>query len=217
MFSGIVKGRGRILDARATGGDYRLVIETVGVDLGAIGLGDSIAINGVCLTAIDPQDHAFAADVSAETLSLTTLGQLGANDAVNLESSLRLGQTIDGHLVYGHVDGVGTVVSMTEAARSVVLTIEVPPSLGRYLAVKGSIAVDGVSLTINAVSGYRFTVNIIPHTRESTVISGYRNGTPVNIEVDMIARYLERLLAAGPAADALTRETLERYGFIESK
>jgi riboflavin synthase len=217
MFSGIVKGQGRILDARATGGDRRLVIGTAGLDPGAIGLGDSIAINGVCLTAVDPQEHAFAADVSAETLSRTTLGQFGVDDAVNLEPSLRLGETIDGHLVYGHVDGVGTVVSLTEAARSLILTIEVPPSLGRYLAVKGSIAVDGISLTINAVAGHRFTVNIIPHTRESTDISGYRNGTPVNIEVDMIARYLERLLTAGPAADALTRETLERYGFIESK
>ena len=216
MFSGIIKGCGRILESRATGGDRRLVIGTEGVELGTIGAGDSIAVNGVCLTAIDPGPDSFAADVSGETLDRTTIGQLAAGDSVNLESSLRLGQTIDGHMVYGHVDGVGEVVELTESARSVVLSIAVPVPLARYIAVKGSVAVDGVSLTINAVAGDRFTVNIIPHTREITVISGYRNGTPVNIEVDMIARYLERLLTAGSDTNGITREVLEQYGFIQS-
>jgi len=217
MFSGIIRGRGRILATRQTGGDRRLEIDTAGVDLGVIGTGDSIAVNGVCLTALEPTAESFAADVSAETLARTTLGTLGAGAAVNLESSLKLGQTIDGHLVYGHVDGVGRVASLREQARSLELTVEVPAALARYLAVKGSVAVDGVSLTINAAAADRFTVNIIPHTRELTVISGYQPGTPVNIEVDMIARYVERLLTAEPAATELTREMLERHGFIESK
>jgi riboflavin synthase len=171
----------------------------------------------VCLTALDPAADAFAADVSSETLARTTLAALGAGDTVNLEGSLRVGQTIDGHLVYGHVDGIGEVCELRDEARSIALTIAVPAALGRYLAVKGSVAVDGVSLTINAVAANRFTVNIIPHTRESTVISGYRNGTPVNIEVDIIARYVDRLLTAGSGAPPLTRETLKRHGFIEGK
>lgn len=214
MFSGIIKGRGVLRESREQGGDRRFVIGTAGVELGEIAPGDSIAVNGVCLTALEPSATDFAADVSAETLARTTLGGLAPGVAVNLESSLRLGQTIDGHLVYGHVDGVGRVVGLGDAARSLALTIELPSALARYIAVKGSVTVDGVSLTVNAVSGNRFSVNIIPHTREITVISGYASGTPVNIEVDMIARYLERLLAAG--AGGVTPDTLKRHGFIEN-
>jgi riboflavin synthase len=213
VFSGIVSGTGLILESEPRGGDRRLVIGTDGVDLGAIAAGDSIAVNGVCLTAIEPASGRFAADVSAETLACTTLGGLAAGAAVNLEGSLKLGEPIAGHLVYGHVDAVGEVVDVADAARSVVLTVAVPERLGRYIAVKGSITVDGVSLTVNAVTRDRFTVNIIPHTREITVISAYRPGTPVNIEVDMLARYLERLHSAG--APALSQETLQRHGFIE--
>jgi riboflavin synthase len=214
MFSGIVHGLGRILESVPRGGDRRLTIGTAGVALDTLAPGDSVAVNGVCLTAIDPSADRFAADVSAETLARTTVGAFRPGDRVNLEPSLRLGQTIDGHLVYGHVDGVGRVVGLAEAARSVELTIEVPEELRRYLAVKGSVTVDGVSLTVNAVEANRFTVNIIPHTREITVISGYLRGTPVNIEADMIARYLERLLTAG--TEGLSREMLKRHGFIES-
>jgi riboflavin synthase len=213
VFSGIVEGLGRIIESEPRGGDRRLVIGTDGVDLGAIAAGDSIAVNGVCLTAIEPSAGRFAADVSAETLACTTLGALAADDAVNLEGSLKLGEPIAGHLVYGHVDAVGKVVEVADAARSVALTIAVPERLGRYIAVKGSITVDGVSLTVNAVTRDRFTVNIIPHTREITVISAYRPGTPVNIEIDMLARYLERLQSAG--APSLSLETLKRHGFIE--
>jgi riboflavin synthase len=212
VFSGIVKGCGRILESAEQGGDRRLVIGTAGVDLGAIGTGASIAVNGVCLTALDPRTDAFAADVSAETLARTTLGLLAPEDPVNLEASLRLGDTLDGHLVYGHVDGVGRVVEIKADARSVALTIELPRALSRYVAVKGSIAVDGVSLTVNQVAGDRFSVNIIPHTRDITVISRYAHGSPVNIEVDMIARYLERLQSAG--GDGISREMLRRHGFI---
>jgi riboflavin synthase len=214
VFSGIIQGRGLILESSDSGGDRKLVIGTAQLDLGAIAIGDSIAVNGVCLTATAIGKQSFAADVSAETLACTTLGRLKAEDPVNLEGSLRLGQPIAGHLVYGHVDGVGTVVDLTAEARSVRLTIRVPPGLSRYIAPKGSVTIDGVSLTVNAVDEDRFTVNIIPHTREITVISGYTQGTPVNIEVDMIARYLERLVA--PASAPLDLDTLKRHGFIES-
>ena len=214
MFAGIVKGVGRIVESEERNGDRRLVIATSGVDLGAVAEGDSIAVNGVCLTAIDPAEDVFAADVSAATLACTTLGGLGAGSAVNLEPSLRLGDAIAGHLVSGHVDTVGQVVDLASEARSVAITIEIPDALSRYVAVKGSITVDGVSLTVNAVERNRFTVNIIPHTREVTVIGGYGSGTPVNIEVDMIARYLERLIAAD--AGSLSLDTLKRHGFIES-
>ncbi len=211
MFSGIVKGCGRILETAERGGDRRLVVGTAGVDLGKVDAGASVAVNGVCLTALDPRADSFAADVSGETLARTTLGLLAADDPVNLEGSIRLGQTLDGHLVYGHVDGVGRVAELKADARSVALTIELPRALSRYVAEKGSIAVDGVSLTVNEVSGDRFSVNIIPHTREITVISRYAHGSPVNIEVDMIARYLERLQSAG--GDGISREMLRRHGF----
>ena len=214
MFSGIVKGLGRIVESTERGGDRRIVIGTAGVELGKISAGDSIAVNGVCLTAVDPAPGSFGADVSAETLACTTLGRLQIGDAANLEAALAMGEPIAGHLVYGHVDAIGEVADLGGDARSVVLTVAVPERLARYIAVKGSITVDGVSLTVNAVSGNRFTVNIIPHTRENTVISAYVPGTPVNIEVDMIARYLERLLAAG--TEGLDLETLKRHGFIES-
>ena len=215
MFSGIIKGQGHVLEATQQGGDLRLLISTLGVELGPIAAGDSIAVNGVCLTAIDPVAEAFAADVSLETLERTTLGTLERGAPVNLEASLKLGQSVDGHLVYGHVDGIGRVHSLEAAARSRRLTIEVPSDLRRYIAVKGSVAVDGVSLTVNAVAGNRFSVNIIPHTAVTTVISRYGPGSPVNIEVDMIARYLERLIEARP--DGLSKASLERHGFIDSK
>ena len=214
MFSGIVKGQGRIIESTQRGADMRLVVGTAGVDLGTVSPGDSIAVNGVCLTVTDPSPDRLGADVSAETLARTTLGRLKADDAVNLEASLCVNDLIAGHLVYGHVDDVGEVVELAEVARSTALTIAFPKRLMRYVAVKGSITVDGVSLTVNAVSSDRFTVNIIPHTREITVISAYRPGTPVNIEVDMIARYLERLLES--RSDGLTLDTLKRHGFIES-
>jgi len=214
MFSGIVKGLGRVIESTERGGDRRLIIGTAGVDLGEVVSGDSIAVNGVCLTAIEPGGDAFKADVSAETLGRTTLAGVRVDDVVNLEASLRLGEVISGHLVYGHVDGVGEVVDVQRAARSIALAIAIPEPLSRYVAVKGSITVDGVSLTINAVTSDRFTVNVIPHTREVTVISGYHQGSPVNIEVDMIARYLERLLSAG--TESLSLETLKRHGFIQS-
>jgi riboflavin synthase len=214
MFSGIVQGLGRINASTEKSGDRALVIGTQGVDLGEIRPGDSIAVNGVCLTATEISPNAFAADVSAETLACTTLGGLKAGDPVNLEGSLKLGQAIAGHLVYGHIDGIGKVVELTDVGRSIVLTVAVPRALSRYIAQKGSVTIDGVSLTVNSVADDRFTVNIIPHTRETTVISAYRAGTPVNIEVDMIARYLERLIATDHSTISL--DTLKHHGFIQS-
>jgi len=193
LFSGIVKGVGRILERRDFDADTRIVIATGGVPLGTLELGASIAVNGVCLTAIELGDERFAADVSAETLRVTTLGALAPGAAVNLEPSLRLGDPLDGHLVAGHVDGVGRVIAVRPQGRSTEIELEVPEGLERYVAQKGSIAVDGVSLTVNEVHGRRFTVNIVPHTAAVTIIGEYRAGTAVNIEADLIARYVARL------------------------
>ena len=195
MFSGIVKGTGRVLASVDLGADRRLHIDTRDVDLPSLETGCSIAVNGVCLTAVDCADGQFAADVSRETLSATTLGELSSGDPVNLEGALRLNDTVDGHLVTGHVDGIGRVVGVKPDARSTGLRITVDGALMRYIARKGSVAVDGVSLTVNAVDEDAFEVNIVPHTSEVTVISGYRTGRAVNIEVDIVARYLERLRA----------------------
>ena len=195
MFSGIVRGTGRVLDSADLGGDRRLSIGTHGVALPQLATGCSIAVNGVCLTAVDCTDEWFSADVSLETLSATTLGELTRGDRVNLESALRLSDTVDGHLVTGHVDGIGRVAGVEPAARSTEVRIALDEALMRYIARKGSVAVDGVSLTVNAVHEDAFDVNIVPHTNDVTVISEYRPGRAVNIEVDIVARYLERLRA----------------------
>jgi riboflavin synthase len=192
VFSGIVKSKGRVLDQAAHGGDRQLRIGAAENVLERLEIGGSIAVNGVCLTAVARAPDSCTVDVSQETLSVTTLGALGAGSEVNLELPLCVGDPLDGHWVTGHVDGVGHVRAVEPAARSLKVTIELPRELCRYVAPKGAIAVDGVSLTVNEVRGERFDVNVIPHTREVTVISGYRPGTPVNIEVDIIARYLER-------------------------
>jgi len=200
MFSGIVKVVGRLLDSVDKGGDRRVV---VGFPAGSIErpeLGASIAVNGVCLTAVAASDDRFEADVSRETLARTTLGALVPGASLNLEPALRVGDPLDGHLVSGHVDGVGRVVAVEPAARSLAIVIELPRELSRYVARKGSIAVDGVSLTVNAAEGDTFDVNIVPHTRDATIIGRYRVGTAVNIEVDMLARYVERMLAGDARA-----------------
>jgi riboflavin synthase len=165
------------------------------VPLGDVAIGGSIAVNGCCLTAIELEPAAFAADLSRETLSLTTAGEWSTGSPVNLEKALTAGQALGGHYVTGHVDGVGRVLSRHDDARSVRVEFEVPPELARYVARKGSICVDGVSLTVNGVAGSRFDVNLVPHTLEVTILAGYRPGTRVNLEVDIIARYLERLVA----------------------
>jgi riboflavin synthase len=195
MFTGIVQGVGKVRSIEPRGGDVRMWIDTGAVALGDVTLGGSIAVNGCCLTAIELEHAAFAADLSRETLSLTTAGRWSPGTPVNLEKALTAGQALGGHYVTGHVDGVGQVVSRHEDARSVRVEFEVPPELARYVARKGSICVDGVSLTVNGVAGSRFDVNLVPHTLGATILGDYRPGTRVNLEVDIIARYLERLVA----------------------
>jgi riboflavin synthase len=195
MFTGIVQDVGRIVGSTPRGADIRLVIETDRIDLARTVAGDSICVQGVCLTALDIVARRFEADVSAETLSLTTLGALALHAPVNLEPALRAGDALGGHLVSGHVDGIGQVVELHEDARSLRVTIEAPRELARYLARKGSVAIDGVSLTVNEVEGVRFGVNLIPHTRAITTLGRLAPGARFNLEVDPIARYVERLIS----------------------
>lgn len=197
MFTGIVQGVGRIRSVEPRGGDVTLWIETGPVALDDVAAGGSIAVSGACLTATRLEGHAFAADVSRETLTLTTLGEAAAGRRVNIEKALAAGQPLGGHYVTGHVDGIGRVVSRHDDARSVRMEFEVPAELARYVARKGSVCVDGVSLTVNGVAGRRFDVNLVPHTLELTTLGDLRAGAAVNIEVDIIARYLERMLEAG--------------------
>jgi riboflavin synthase len=211
MFTGIIQTVGRIARLEPRGGDVRLHVDTTGLDLSDVQLGDSIAVSGVCLTAITLGERSFAADVSNETLSLTTLGQLKAGDPVNLEKALRLADRLGGHLVSGHVDGVGKVVSIAADARSQRWTFEVPANLARYIAAKGSICIDGTSLTVNEVAGTRFGVNLIPHTVEHTAFHARHAGDAVNIEVDLIARYVERLIGSGEAP-RLDEAFLKQHG-----
>ncbi|OOG25204.1 riboflavin synthase [Thioalkalivibrio denitrificans] len=217
MFTGIIQAVGEIAAIEPRGGDSRLRVRTGKLDLSDVRLGDSIAVNGVCLTAVDLPGDGFAADVSGETLSLTTLGALKSGDPVNLEKALMPTTRLGGHLVSGHVDGVGEVLAMRDDGRSVRYDMRAPEGLARYIAPKGSICVDGVSLTVNSVDGAVFSVNIVPHTRQETTFSTYRVGTRINLEVDLIARYLERLLLGDRAAQPgsrLTEAFLAEHGFL---
>jgi riboflavin synthase len=212
VFSGLVKGIGRIATRADHGDDCRFVIELGSAGVGPLAIGGSIAVNGVCLTAIAATPKSFSADVSAATLAVTTLGALKVGDRVNLEPPLKAGDPLDGHIVTGHVDGVGEVVAVEPAGRSTRLVVAVPAALSRYIAAKGSVAVDGVSLTVNGVAGAEFEVNIIPHTQAVTVIGEYARGTAVNIEVDMLARYLERLVRTEPQT-GIDLATLRKHGY----
>ena len=196
MFTGIVQDLGTVVEREARGGDLRLVIAFAHLDESRVGLGDSICVQGCCLTVSARAGATFSADLSRETLSLTTLGALEVGAAVNLEPSLRAGDALGGHLVSGHVDAVARVTSVEADARSRRLTIAVPAELTRYIARKGSVTVDGVSLTVNEIAGASFGVNIIPHTLAVTTLGALAAGAAVNLEVDQLARYVERLLAA---------------------
>lgn len=191
MFTGIVHDVGRIEARMPRGGDARLTIAVTHLNLERVKSGDSICVQGVCLTAVTLTQATFEADVSAETLAVTTLGEV---DAVNLEPALRAGDALGGHFVSGHVDGIGEVVELTEEGRSLRVTIAAPAALSRYIARKGSITVDGVSLTVNEIAGARLGVNLIPHTRAVTTLGRLVKGARVNLEIDPIARYVERLL-----------------------
>jgi len=217
MFTGIIQAVGSIASLEQRGGDLRIGINSGKLPLTDVCLGDSIAVSGVCLTVIERGSDRFG-----ETLARTVIGELSVNDPVNLEKALTLETRLGGHLVSGHVDGIGTVVQRSADSRSVRFTIQAPDELARYIAIKGSICVDGVSLTVNGVDGARFELNIVPHTLEETTMSAYRSGRRVNLEVDLIARYLERLLQGGAAAQpgsggAITRELLESCGFGDSR
>lgn len=194
MFTGIVLDVGRLVSREARGGDARMLIAFERLEPSGIHIGDSICVQGCCLTAVELHDRTFAADISRETLSLTTLGDLTAGSAVNLEPSLKAGDPLGGHLVSGHVDGVGQITALSGDARSTRIEITVPPGLSRYIARKGSVAIDGVSLTVNEVQGATFGINLIPHTQAVTTLGSLRIGSRVNVEVDQIARYVERLL-----------------------
>jgi len=220
MFTGIIEAKGEIQSLAPRGGDVALTVLTGALDLGDVQLGDSIAVNGVCLTVTSLPGRGFTADVSGETLALTSLGALKAGSKVNLEKALTPTTRLGGHLVSGHVDGVGTVRNLRPDARSTRIDIEAPAALARYIAQKGSITVDGVSLTVNSVSGAVFSLNIIPHTQDMTTIGTWQAGTRVNLEVDIIARYLERLLlgerAAEPGAgEGLSMAFLAEHGFLK--
>jgi riboflavin synthase len=218
MFTGIVETVGQVASLASRGQDLQMAIVSDDLDLTDVKSGDSIAINGVCLTVVGLQQKGFDVDVSAETLSCTTFTDLAAGAPVNLEKALLPTTRLGGHLVSGHVDAIACVTDCHDDGRSLRLTIETPAELTRYLAAKGSVCVDGVSLTINTVQEHCFTVNIIPHTRESTIIGHYRPGTRVNIEVDIIARYLERLLLGDNGAiTAVDRELLRRTGFADTR
>jgi riboflavin synthase len=199
MFTGIIQSIGRIHEYDARGADARMVIRGGGLDFSDVALGDSIAVNGVCLTAVALTPDSFSVDVSAETLRVTEGFTPGAE--VNLEKALRLADRLGGHLVSGHVDGVGTVHRFAPVGESHLLEIDAPRELARYIIRKGSITVNGVSLTVNHVDGARFALNLIPHTLEQTTLKHLQAGTCVNLEVDMIARYVERMTQFTHATD----------------
>jgi len=220
MFTGIIESIGKIAKMEKRGGDVRLHIATGKLDLSDVALGDSIAVNGVCLTAVVLPGDGFLADVSNETLSLTSLGQLSTGSPVNLEKALTMSTRLGGHLVSGHVDGLGEVIAKSEDARSIRFTVKAPDELAKYIAHKGSVTVDGTSLTVNAVKGAEFELNIVPHTAQETIMSEYEVGRKVNLEVDLVARYLERLLLGDKAANAyaeggLNMQKLMEAGFVK--
>ncbi|MGI9308216.1 MAG: riboflavin synthase [Gammaproteobacteria bacterium] len=194
MFTGIIKSVGKLAGMSSADDIIRLEVQADGLNTSDRNVGDSIAVNGVCLTATSWDDDSFKADLSTETLDKTTLGDRKLGDQLNLEPALTLADPLGGHLVSGHVDGVGEVAEITFLGEASIFKFSLPEELSRYVAKKGSVCIDGVSLTVNEVEGNRFAVTIIPHTMDNTVFGDYVVGTRVNIEVDMIARYLERIV-----------------------
>ncbi|GAB54352.1 riboflavin synthase [Glaciecola punicea ACAM 611] len=201
MFTGIIEAIGSISTLTDLGDNFRLVVKTGKMDMGDVHLGDSIATSGVCLTVVDKGSDFYAADVSAETIKLTGFAHYSVGHKVNLEKAMLTNSRFGGHIVSGHVDGVGKVEAINEHSNYIEVWVKAPAELAKYIAHKGSITVDGVSLTVNEVKGASFMLWLIPHTLKETVIGQYKVGTHVNLEVDVIARYLERLLLGDKAAD----------------
>jgi riboflavin synthase len=195
MFTGIIQDTGTVASLTARGGDVRLAIRVGRLDLSQTAIGDSICVQGCCVTAVALSAQGFEADLSRETLGLTTLGELAVGATVNLEPALRAGDALGGHLVSGHVDGIAKLVSRSADARSTRMVFEAPAALARFIARKGSVALNGVSLTVNEVDGVQFGVNLIPHTLEVTTLGELVPGSAVNLEIDQVARYVERLAA----------------------
>ena len=214
MFTGIIASVGSIAEIRAVGEAMRLRINAPDLDLSDVALGDSIAVSGPCLTVVSFDKDSFAVDVSGETLRCTALGRLSVGAAVNLEKALRLDERLGGHLVSGHIDGVGTLAALEPRDEYLGLKVAIPPELARYLASKGSVCIDGVSLTVNAVDDAFFEVLTIPHTLERTTLGQLQPGDTVSIEVDLLARYIERLLmqSSHPDEGGLTLAGLSAAG-----
>jgi len=215
MFTGIVQAVGEVRELTRKGSDVAVHIAVGKLDMASVGIGDSIAVAGVCLTVTALEPQGFRADVSAETLRCTTFQALQTGMAVNLEKSLTLSTPLGGHLVSGHVDGVAEVRERNEVGESLRYDFTVPADLARYIAAKGSVCIDGVSLTVNEVRGADFSVNIVPHTQRETTLGALKSGAQVNLEVDLMARYAERILQSDNSPrEGVRRETLSAAGFI---
>lgn len=218
MFTGIIETTGSVARLEQLNSEWRIDIATADLDLTDVAIGDSIAVSGCCLTVVKLADAGFSADVSNESMRCTNLGSLQVGSRVNLEKAMLASSRFGGHIVSGHVDGVGRLLSSTPEGQSQVLRFAAPEELARYIAAKGSICIDGTSLTVNAVNGNEFAVNVIPHTQQETVIGAYSPGSEVNLEVDIIARYLERLMnndvtRTGSGSADISRSFLEQNGF----
>ncbi|MDX1353299.1 MAG: riboflavin synthase [Thiomicrorhabdus sp.] len=215
MFTGIIQAEGTIAQIEPKEGDWKVTINVGKLDMSDVQIGDSIAANGVCLTAIEFNDKQYVADLSGETLKVTNAGDWSVGTPVNLEKALTLQDRLGGHLVSGHVDGIGKVISIYQEARSWRYEVEAPIEICKYIAAKGSICINGISLTVNQVEGCVFGVNIVPHTRQETTIKYLEVGSTVNLEVDLLARYLERMMTAPQASQEskITPEFLAENGF----
>jgi len=218
MFTGIIEALGRVSRIESAGQDLRMEFDTGSLDLSQTLLGDSIAVNGVCLTVVSLASARFSADVSVASLKHSSLGQLQPGSAVNLERALTLSKPLGGHLVSGHVDGLATVVRAYDEGRARRFWLELPPELSRYVAARGSICIDGVSLTVNEVESNLFSLNLVPHSLAKTTLQQLKLGQQVNVEVDLLARYLERLLSSASAAKAssgISVDFLREHGFYQ--
>ena len=214
MFTGIIEAIGEVTHIESKAKDSRLNITATDFNLNEVKIGDSIAINGVCLTVINKSTNSFKADVSAETLNKSSLASLQIGSKINLEKAMKANARFDGHIVSGHVDDIGVIVSKKTLGESIQFAIKVPANLSKYIAVKGSICIDGTSLTVNEINDCEFFVNIIPHTIKSTIIDYYQVGTKVNLEIDIIARYLERLILDNKPEQKITKQLLRDNGYL---